>query len=358
VIRVGFVVPENSNWLGGINYYNNLIGAIRSNTERKIEPVLIPVTDSVIKPIIMRLFRRDLITDRYLTRFAEKNDIAVISHYGSLGKNSSVPTIGWIPDFQHKYYPEFFSKNDISGRDKIFRVTCSECDRVIFSSNTARGDAERFYPDWASKYRVLHFAVSMDLFDLPDFESLKEKYQIEEPYFLIPNQFWVHKNHNVVIEALKILNARGDEITVISTGGFTDYRNPGYFNEIKTKIESCYLSNQFKILGIIPYGDVVQLMLHAEAVINPSLFEGWSTSVEESKALGLTVILSDIPVHREQNPDHGIYFPAHDREGLANILKECPGKNKMDLKAIQNRMTKEKQRFAQEYEKIVLEAIE
>ena len=286
----------------------------------------------------MRLFRRDLLTDHYLKLFSAVNDISVISHYGSLGKNSPVPTIGWIPDFQHKYYPEFFSKNDITGRDTIFGMTCSECDRVIFSSNTAKRDADTFYPDWSSKYRVLHFAVSIGLVTLPNFESLKEKYQIEEPYFLLPNQFWVHKNHNVVIEALNLLKSRGNRITVISTGGFTDYRNPGYFNEIKTKIQNYGLSTQFKILGIIPYEDVVQLMLHAEAVINPSLFEGWSTSVEESKLLGLNVILSDIPVHREQNPDHGIYFCPHDREGLADILLHCPEKPEIDLKAIQKRM--------------------
>lgn len=44
------------------------------------------------------------------------------------------------------------------------------------------------------------------------------------------------------------------------------------------------------------------LMKHAIAIINPSLFEGGSTTVEEAKSLLKVIILSGIPVHREQNP--------------------------------------------------------
>ena len=43
-------------------------------------------------------------------------------------------------------------------------------------------------------------------------------------------------------------------------------------------------------------------MRQSVAVLQPSLFEGWSTTVEEAKSIGKTILLSDIPVHREQAP--------------------------------------------------------
>ena len=82
----------------------------------------------------------------------------------------------------------------------------------------------------------------------------------------------------------------------------------------------CDVLDRFRVLGVIPFDDLSGLMLHGVALINPSHFEGWSTSVEESKSLGKRILLSDIPVHREQSPPFGVYFAPDDAEGLAQCL--------------------------------------
>ena len=51
---------------------------------------------------------------------------------------------------------------------------------------------------------------------------------------------------------------------------------------------------------MIPKNDVSKLIYKSKAVINPSLFEGWNTSVEEAQNTKKKIILSDIAVHREQ----------------------------------------------------------
>ncbi|MEA3273354.1 MAG: glycosyl transferase, partial [Patescibacteria group bacterium] len=61
-------------------------------------------------------------------------------------------------------------------------------------------------------------------------------------------------------------------------------------------------------------------MRHCVSVINPSLFEGWSSTVEEAKSIGKNLILSDLAVHREQNPPNSIYFNPHNPRDLANKL--------------------------------------
>lgn len=387
MIRVGFVLNfRNNEWLGGINYYRNLITAICANPETNLEPVIFVGCDSDIKfsecfsgiqivkshifnsnhpaSLVRLILRKILHRDIVLERLLKQYKISVLSHVGSLGRTSSVPTIGWIPDFQHKYLPGFFSKNEISVRDRNFKLTCSECTRVIFSSNTAKSDAEKFYPKYAKKYQVLRFVTSyMDFSGLPDFNALKMKYSIKEPYFIVPNQFWVHKNHMVILEALDILKIRGYPVTVVATGNTVDYRQPGYFGELLQKIQNCHISENFIAIGIVPYKELIQLMIHSIAVINPSLFEGWSTSVEEAKAMNLKVILSDIPVHREQNPRRGIFFPPHDPEQLARILLESL-QNTTEQQGIEQSITffeklKEQQKiFASSYERIVLDTLD
>lgn len=112
---------------------------------------------------------------------------------------------------------------------------------------------------------------------------------------------------------------------------------------------------------MIPYQDMASLMYHSVAVINPSFFEGWSTTVEEVKSYGKKIILSDIEVHREQNPKHAIYFSPENAGELADILwhtwnsynLSCD--EEMKLKA-EREFPKRWKNFANSYYKILLDA--
>ena len=202
--------------------------------------------------MLKRLLHRDIVLEHLL----KSHDISVLSHTGPLGTRFSFPTIGWIMDFQYKYLPDYFTKDELPIIDKNYETNCAECTRLIFSSNAAKSDAEKFYPEFAKndKYRVLQFAGGpMDLSGLPDFTLLKERYHIKEPYFIVPNQFWAHKNHMVILEALKLLNARRRPVIVIATGNTFDDRQPDYFRVLENKIRDDKLSENFFVTGVIPY---------------------------------------------------------------------------------------------------------
>jgi glycosyltransferase involved in cell wall biosynthesis len=57
-------------------------------------------------------------------------------------------------------------------------------------------------------------------------------------------------------------------------------------------------------------------------VLNPSLFEGWSTTVEEARSLGVPLILSDLAVHREQAGTEAVYFDRYSGAALAAVLSK------------------------------------
>jgi glycosyltransferase involved in cell wall biosynthesis len=80
------------------------------------------------------------------------------------------------------------------------------------------------------------------------------------------------------------------------------------------------IRNNLVVLGMLPHAHLHQLMRQSLAVLQPSLFEGWSTTVEEVKSIGKRIIISDIPVHREQNPPRASFFSAQDAQQLAEIL--------------------------------------
>jgi glycosyltransferase involved in cell wall biosynthesis len=111
-------------------------------------------------------------------------------------------------------------------------------------------------------------------------------------------------------------------LAVVCTGNLKDYRtgDETYADQVANYIASNRLQGQVSILGSIEYSDVLRLMEESIGVINPSRFEGWSSTVEEAKSLGKRVILSDIPVHREQAPARGAYFQPDDPAELTRIL--------------------------------------
>ena len=105
---------------------------------------------------------------------------------------------------------------------------------------------------------------------------------------------------------------------VVCTGWQGDYRDPGYFDRQQDWIRRHRLERRIRILGLLSRADQVQLIRRAAAVLQPSLFEGWSLLVEDARALGKRIYLSDIPVHREQAPSNASFFPA----GRADLLAE------------------------------------
>ena len=59
------------------------------------------------------------------------------------------------------------------------------------------------------------------------------------------------------------------------------------------------------------------IIIGSVALLQPSLYEGWSTLVEEAKALSKFIVLSDLPVHREQINKNVAFFDPHNANELA-----------------------------------------
>lgn len=340
VIRVGFIFEVfDPSWMGGLNYYRNLIAAISEFPEFGIEVVIFTghevslhgienntfvVRNSLFdkgslirnfRKAIFRLFKKDPLLHRLLLR----NDIDIVSHCGYIG--FSVPALTWIPDFQHLRLPEFFDAQEVQRRRASHSELFKFGDAVLLSSNSAAMDMENYFPNARIDRYVLRFVSGVSSAWTPiSRDELRQRYDLGETWFHLPNQFWKHKNHKVVIDALEMVIQGGTNITIVATGSTADPRNPDYPRILRDQIRELGLEKNFKILGAVPYDDMLSIMYHSISVINPSLFEGWSTTVEEAKSLGKKMLLSNIDVHIEQSPDRVEYFQPSCPDELASLL--------------------------------------
>ena len=102
-----------------------------------------------------------------------------------------------------------------------------------------------------------------------------------------------------------------------------DTRHLDHYRRLVERVQALGLASEFRLLGMIPYEDVIRLTSLSHAVVNPSFFEGWSTTVEEAKALGAPLALSDLGVHREQAGNDAIYFDPESPGSAAEALERA-----------------------------------
>jgi hypothetical protein len=112
----------------------------------------------------------------------------------------------------------------------------------------------------------------------------------------------------------------------VFTGEPNDRRDPEYINQVKTLLDDPIIKGRTKVLGFITRSEQLCVMKYAKFLIQPSLFEGWGTVVEDGKRLGKNMILSDISVHKEQMNKHCILFEHDNAESLVSAIVEMLNK--------------------------------
>jgi glycosyltransferase involved in cell wall biosynthesis len=331
-------------WSGGVLYIQNLVRAIASlpsaeTAHIKLSLVVRKSNLALAEPIkhqVTQIQARNLLGRGYseLAKFLAEhvkivplemlNPHAYDFVYPTVaGKRSPYKWAGWIPDFQHYHLPHLFSSQEIAKRNASFQKMAEASPMVILSSEMARADFCHLYPKASDRITVMHFASYPDpAWFVPDPQVIQSKYALPDRFFLVSNQFWKHKDHAVIVEALGILQQRNVYPTVVCTGSLNDYRHPEYFSQLMAMVEQLGLGKQFIVLGLIPRIEQIQLMRTCLAVIQPSLFEGWSSVIEDARSLGKTVIASDFPVHIEQNYSASHFFECGNAEALAEQIDQ------------------------------------
>lgn len=346
MIRVAFPLIGGRAWTGGYNYLLNLLRVVQVQVPERIAPVVLfgpdaPVEDHapfaaipgvqiVVDPAFgaagksRRLLKALLLgLDFEAARVFRAHRIDVVFEAAQFyGWRLPVAAVAWIPDFQHRYLTHLFSVPARLKRAVGFNAQVLSGRHIMLSSEDARNDCETFHPASRGHTAVVRFAIPRDHpIDALKARAAADRHGLPERFFFLPNQFWLHKNHAVVIEALALLRARGQPVVVAASGNLIDPRDPGHFDRLQARAEALGVSDLFRPLGLIPYADIPLLMRASLALINPSLFEGWSTTVEEAKALGTPMVLSDLRVHREQADGAAILFDPHSPDDLAARLE-------------------------------------
>ncbi|WP_017260218.1 glycosyltransferase [Pedobacter arcticus] len=344
-IRLGLTYVYDENWIGGTYYIENLVKSLNTleDTEKpEIVAIVVKKSDFLLlekstsypylkfqihsgeKNLLFRLF--NVVTRRLFEKSLFSLKIAnldgVFPYSNSVQFDLAKKKIYWIPDFQDHFLPKMFSAAELENRLKLQKkIVYSNLDLVI-SSRDAFNHLKQIFPDYTVSPHVVPFAVSLP--HLRDNTKIIEVNQrkIPDNYFICCNQFWAHKNHLIILKAIKHLKDNGQEVNVIFTGNVSgSFESQVYYKTLTDFIETHNLSTNAILLGFVDREIQLNLLLNATAVIQPSLFEGWSTIVEDAKFLNKSLIISDLKIHREQLEKYEVqYFDPSNEIDLATHL--------------------------------------
>lgn len=235
------------------------------------------------------------------------------------------PWIGYIADFQEKYLPELFDKATLDYREINSRNQVKNTKFFLATSQSVKNDLVEFYP---GKYEV--FVQPFAPFAPKTFIDCSidiSKYNLPKKYFIISNQFWIHKNHITAIKAMRyVLNSGYEDVGLVCTGRmYSDSRDGEYCNDLIKLVSDLGLEKNIYFVGFIPKMDQIQMIKNSVALIQPSLFEGdpGGCSVYNAYSLMVPSIMADIRVNNEVGDSELIiHFQAENSTDLADKMKK------------------------------------
>jgi glycosyltransferase involved in cell wall biosynthesis len=235
-----------------------------------------------------------------------------------------LPYVTTVLDLQHRrqpVFPEVYADGEWDKRERFFARELGAATVVVVGNATGQAEVEQFYGVPAERIRRLpHPTPGFALNEPADNDALR-RYRLEPGYVFYPAQFWPHKNHVGLLQALAILR---DEHQLVLQAVFAG-SDKGNRRHVEWVTRSLGLEAQVRILGFVPRADLITLYRQAFALAYVTYFGPENLPPLEAFALGCPVIASDVPGSEEQLGDAALLAPPSSPRDIASALLALHG---------------------------------
>lgn len=310
--------------------YNDL----RVNHNKNIKHIILKkqIEEQTPKNPLTRFFHKKILKKKYpciiepgysLNDAISEHNIEVIWFPALYNEDVKIPYIMTVWDLQHRLQP-YFPEVSVNGwthsmREAFYSKFLPKASYIITGNNTAMSHISRFYNIPQARIKIIPlFTPDFVLNDNTQQINIFDKLGISGVYLFYPAQFWPHKNHILLLKALKILNTeKGQNLFLVFTG--TDRGNLNY---IKEKTIELGLEEKVHFLGYVEQNELIQLYKNAFALVFPTYFGPDNIPPLEAMALKCPVISSNADGIEEQLGDCALYFnPDNEYELVEQVLK-------------------------------------
>lgn len=232
----------------------------------------------------------------------------------------AVPTVCTIYDLQYKTYPEFFSPEDVASRDHAFTQACRHAAALSAISEYAKESAVRHGGISSDAIQTIQLRMASRMTERPAGGQmvLEQLSLTARGYLIYPANFWLHKNHEMLLTAFGMACSRGllaPDIKLVCTGAPGERQT--YLREAANLMGP---GGRVLFPGFLSNDDLGSLLGHAGGMIFPSLYEGFGLPVIEAMAMSVPVACSNLTSLPEVAGDAAILFDPRVPEQIAQAM--------------------------------------
>lgn len=236
-------------------------------------------------------------------------------------KGLGLPFMTIVYDLQHRLQPQFpevSASGEWQRRERHYRRWLPRARVILAGTQAGREEIKRFYNIGDERIRILPHPTPSRALQAADVDvDIKQRFDLDSGYLLYPAQFWAHKNHINLLEALGLLRGEGLSLQAVFTGA--DY---GYKPQVVKAIERLGLQDQVWDLGFVTNDELLGLYKNALALTYVSFFGPENLPPLEAFALGCPVIAARVSGAEEQLGEAAVLVnPAEPTEIAAAIRR-------------------------------------
>ncbi len=248
-----------------------------------------------------------------------------LSHYAP--KWSPVPRIVCIMDLSFLKYPEAFKPEVLWQLKNWTRESVREANRVITISEFNKREIIKEYRYPEERITVIYPGVS-DIYKIFKDRTLGTQGPTlrDKKYLLFVGTLQPKKNLPRLIEAFEIVRRKFPDVELVVAGKiwgqFSESKTAGYLKAWPRSggARPYQMPEGIKFLGYVPVNDLPVLYAGAEALVLPSLYEGFGIPAAEAMSVGTLVLASNVASLPEVVGDAGILFDPLDVEDMADKI--------------------------------------
>ncbi len=247
----------------------------------------------------------------YLATHKRPDVLFCPAHY--IPRFSSVKTVVTIHDVAYFYYPEEFLKKDLYKLKNWTSYALKHSKKIISVSENTRKDIIKHYKTPEEKITVIHNGFNQSsATDTP-----KEFKTPTAPYLLYVGTLQPRKNVAKLIESFSILKKVHSDLKLYIVG-----KKGWLYDEIFERVKELRLQDDVVFTGYVSENEKNTLYKHAQALVLPSLYEGFGNPPLEAMHAGCPVIVSNNSSLPEICGNACAYFDPNDTMDMVHTINK------------------------------------
>ncbi len=230
-----------------------------------------------------------------------------------------VPALAAVHDLMHRYEPHFSEAAGLGRRryrQRYMQELINYSMGILVDSEVGKQQVLESFEADPGKVFILPYVPPSYIYESGMSLDFDARYRLPGKFLFYPAEFWPHKNHLRLIDAMARVRASCGDIQLILAGSLGKE-----YSRVRLHVEKLGLQDHVRFAGYLPEADIPEFYRRARALVFPTFFGPTNIPPLEAFALGCPVAASRIYGMPEQLGDAALLFDPHSDEEMADCIR-------------------------------------